>query len=149
MKAATFSSIAATLSDTISIHAAREGGDLGRCTQAKAWYEFQSTPPVKAATLSVCIGFCQSLISIHAAREGGDQASFPLLTNNLISIHAAREGGDVVGLINGRLSSISIHAAREGGDVPDSISKRRKTKFQSTPPVKAATACCLLKMQDS
>ena len=57
-----------------------------------------------------------------------------------ISIHAAREGGDAILVFFCSAGlSISIHAAREGGDIPDSISKSRKAKFQSTPPVKAAT----------
>ena len=55
----------------ISIHAAREGGDLiNDCC---------------ARTIR---------ISIHAAREGGDVVRRPLPANKLISIHAAREGGD-------------------------------------------------------
>ena len=58
---------------TISIHAAREGGDAADSELRLKW-----------------------LISIHAAREGGDVV--PLGTGTLslyISIHAAREGGDV------------------------------------------------------
>ena len=35
---------------TISIHAAREGGDAGEHAPADAEVVFQSTPPVKAAT---------------------------------------------------------------------------------------------------
>ena len=77
----------------ISIHAAREGGDMDDVDLAEfkrfqstppvkaatlqtddvlSAEEFQSTPPVKAATISH-IGFWGMLgISIHAAREGGD-----------------------------------------------------------------------------
>ena len=55
----------------ISIHAAREGGDMDDVDLAE-FKRFQSTPPVKAATISH-IGFWGMLgISIHAAREGGD-----------------------------------------------------------------------------
>ena len=56
----------------ISIHAAREGGDFSGSVGFTRYVPFQSTPPVKAAT------FCQArinlnaFISIHAAREGGD-----------------------------------------------------------------------------
>ena len=39
------------------------------------------------------------------------------------------------------LSCISIHAAREGGDFHASASRPTPPKFQSTPPVKAATLC--------
>ena len=56
----------------ISIHAAREGGDITMFLR-KGKYG----------------------ISIHAAREGGDLTSLTLPALLLrISIHAAREGGD-------------------------------------------------------
>ena len=100
----------------ISIHAAREGGDINpRMPNAKAY------------------------ISIHAAREGGDFDKLFHRRILLISIHAAREGGDaeasstiqgslsfqstppvkaatVAGIQGCYSSLISIHAAREGGD---------------------------------
>ena len=78
---------------------------------------FQSTPPVKAATRNFFINAHAVDISIHAAREGGDCfASFLYL-----------------------LCGISIHAAREGGDVGCIGCPLAGKKFQSTPPVKAAT----------
>ena len=40
----------------------------------------------------------------------------------------------------GQIIRISIHAAREGGDGEKVSAKEVITKFQSTPPVKAATA---------
>ena len=57
---------------SISIHAAREGGDVRRDMPTVSHHRFQSTPPVKAATseLKAALGVMQ--ISIHAAREGGD-----------------------------------------------------------------------------
>ena len=71
MKAAT----PATFEDerflVISIHAAREGGDL-----------------TSAGT------FIGQTISIHAAREGGDVRERYQRCATGISIHAAREGGD-------------------------------------------------------
>ena len=79
---------------------------------------FQSTPPVKAATHTHAVtGLCPR-ISIHAAREGGDARGLDYIFNLFISIHAAREGGDA-------WAEVFLP------DVP---------KFQSTPPVKAATA---------
>ena len=99
----------------ISIHAAREGGDPR-----------QDTPQGKRS------------ISIHAAREGGDDDVYARNDFALgISIHAAREGGDVQMDSTAKMIGISIHAAREGGDgiaIASAI-----LKFQSTPPVKAAT----------
>ena len=56
----------------ISIHAAREGGDVVGLINGRL-----------------------SSISIHAAREGGDLDVAKHFENGaLISIHAAREGGD-------------------------------------------------------
>ena len=147
----------------ISIHAAREGGDL---TLIERGHE-------------------SVLISIHAAREGGDTASLSRFgAARSISIHAAREGGDcptlrprlptvpfqstppvkaathtkigrscswtfqstppVKAATRGcrpsrKLDSISIHAAREGGDFIACGKTARAGRFQSTPPVKAAT----------
>ena len=47
------------------------------------------------------------------------------------------------------IANISIHAAREGGDDVDYIDKLTHTLFQSTPPVKAATAAVLRKASTS
>ncbi len=79
---------------------------------------FQSTPPVKAATVPLGTGTLSLYISIHAAREGGDHDQ-----------QAA----------NAELRTISIHAAREGGDAGSGTARCTRGKFQSTPPVKAAT----------
>ena len=71
MKAATLSPHSAALPGAISIHAAREGGDVP------------------------CYGnYNKQAISIHAAREGGDAMLAKCIAVNHISIHAAREGGD-------------------------------------------------------
>ena len=56
-----------------------------------------------------------------------------------ISIHAAREGGDTFGFMPNFPYRISIHAAREGGDVSTVCYLPHANRFQSTPPVKAAT----------
>ena len=58
----------------------------------------------------------------------------------IISIHAAREGGDDAAISGSILGDISIHAAREGGDLSARERKLLSELFQSTPPVKAATA---------
>ena len=58
----------------------------------------------------------------------------------MISIHAAREGGDLTdGSDEYARIMISIHAAREGGDCYRNAVCLFSNKFQSTPPVKAAT----------
>ena len=57
-----------------------------------------------------------------------------------ISIHAAREGGDDIDINRlAQCAPISIHAAREGGDCKRSYIHCNVIRFQSTPPVKAAT----------
>ena len=78
-------------------------------------------------------------ISIHAAREGGDDSAAYLIGRLDISIHAAREGGDLTGFCRKAKPHISIHAAREGGDHAHKLPLINAVKFQSTPPVKAAT----------
>ena len=60
-------------------------------------------------------------------------------SDGAISIHAAREGGDEVAKYGAAVAVISIHAAREGGDTSGSVPSVSAEKFQSTPPVKAAT----------
>ena len=57
-----------------------------------------------------------------------------------ISIHAPREGGDNYILYDPRLADISIHAPREGGDVSPPSDCSKDAEFQSTPPVRGATA---------
>ena len=88
--------IALIIADSgISIHAAREGGDL----------------------CHIFVTFA-IIISIHAAREGGDDDVAGFQRTGDISIHAAREGGDAMQpRIWYNLTIISIHAAREGGDL--------------------------------
>ena len=79
-------------------------------------------------------------ISIHAAREGGDGWEADMQAAFGISIHAAREGGDRHAFCMGQSpTDISIHAAREGGDAKGVTMTKAELRFQSTPPVKAAT----------
>ena len=56
---------------TVSIHAAREGGDIWRRSSRATQF-----------------------VSIHAAREGGDKVLRVNVQEAAVSIHAAREGGD-------------------------------------------------------
>ena len=95
VKAATYCKVDVELSLWISIHAAREGGDI-------QW--FSRFHPLRS-------------ISIHAAREGGDRKAKKQLQIINISIHAAREGGDYRDPVERESQRISIHAAREGGDI--------------------------------
>ena len=57
---------------TISIHAPREGGDVGLILTHLVDTTFQSTPPARGATENGGTMIKDSGISIHAPREGGD-----------------------------------------------------------------------------
>ena len=125
VKAATFVSPLHDKDKTISIHAAREGGDVSR----------------------IAIIF-SALISIHAAREGGD--FFPVVSTEKSQIFQSTppvKAATLVSILCLVISEISIHAAREGGDVKPAALRALLASFQSTPPVKAATsssAACLI-----
>ena len=103
---------------TISIHAPREGSDAPGGEDRQADAVFQSTLPVRGAT-----------------QETGDRRP-----RSIISIHAPREGSDATACAVSRPTIISIHAPREGSD------RRRRScadgaeRFQSTLPVRGATA---------
>ena len=103
----------------ISIHAAREGGDLDDLRLA-----------IRAAQ-----------ISIHAAREGGDEDDRIYSMWELdISIHAAREGGDlrVRRFRRPQLQFQSTPPVKAA--TITQLPRIYRSKFQSTPPVKAATS---------
>ena len=72
MKAATVNVSVCKVFAKISIHAAREGGDVLITSEICGVVQFQSTPPVKAATIKIWFYAFSVIISIHAAREGGD-----------------------------------------------------------------------------
>ena len=95
MKAATVAEYTRRRVYTISIHAAREGGDFLQHFNPFCIFSFQSTPPVKAATKNLHKmaqedAAFQSTPPVKAATE----YTFPLCQQLGISIHAAREGGD-------------------------------------------------------
>ena len=95
---------------------------------------------MKAATTGTICTELRYIISIHAAREGGDHGGRSIVRDHsIISIHAAREGGDCKAPASETAKTISIHAAREGGDWGTIKYTLNQSKFQSTPPVKAAT----------
>ena len=101
----------------ISIHAAREGGDMPCNVEHESWKGFQSTPPVKAATFLQLIS--SGLLSFQSTPP----------------VKAATHDC----ALDVASPAISIHAAREGGDCNLFFSQQRQSQFQSTPPVKAAT----------
>ncbi len=79
---------------------------------------FQSTLPMKGATSTTIRSAPIRIVSIHAPNEGSDSASFEKLSQRHVSIHAPNEGSDLLAT-----SSLS-----------------QSILFQSTLPMKGATA---------
>ena len=102
----------------ISIHAPREGCDAITRTKRHSTIQFQSTHPVRGATSISVIQQIVLQISIHAPREGCDVA------RHRIEMHPV----------------ISIHAPREGCDTARTRDQTVANAFQSTHPVRGATA---------
>ena len=129
----------------ISIHAPREGGDLGFPTMRVGNRTFQSTPPARGAT-APCRQ--ETLLSSFQSTPPARGATYIKATVEIpfpISIHAPCEGGDCercgADIVSVRFQStppargatsdglfvlfsflISIHAPREGGDQGHRIS---------------------------
>ena len=118
VKAATALRAAKLLTLQISIHAAREGGDVA---PPRAGLQnrpiFQSTPPVKAATLSAhgYLSPCrfQSTPPVKAATG---HLRLPPVSNGFQSTPPVKAATRLGTVLKCSLR-ISIHAAREGGDV--------------------------------
>ena len=120
MKAATIPILLFKSAHSISIHAAREGGD-------RVGHDANQ----------------QSVISIHAAREGGDRGRYYPPLRIKISIHAAREGGDQIAL-----NALALFCGFQSTPPVKAATRKRPSEvpsflFQSTPPVKAATMMSL------
>ena len=97
-RAATLRAESTRAAASVSIHAAREGGDFCGARDGLQRCEFQSTPPARAATPLLGLERLRDDVSIHAAREGGDPLFGLERLRDYVSIHAAREGGDVDGV---------------------------------------------------
>ena len=140
VRGATSAQKQANVNYRISIHAPREGSDIGCVRFESMAIKFQSTLPVRGATTqcptcpeikdkfqstlpvrgATCLddrGGGLAGISIHAPREGSDTDGRIASRCGLISIHAPREGSDVLHWLKIRFfDRISIHAPREGSD---------------------------------
>ena len=121
--------LASVSNRSISIHAAREGGDGTRRPRRNAADGFQSTPPVKAATQQNGRNNSVCQISIHAAREGGDEP--PVTSKQLPNAFQSTppvKAATAARMPKVRNDDISIHAAREGGDsnAADFVCKQRR-----------------------
>ena len=111
---------------------------------AKSRLAFQSTRPVRGATLRAIPGFRLIRISIHAPRAGRDYAlrkhSFYRV---LISIHAPRAGRDVetLKIYTHLMEFQSTRPVR--GATAKRMCRASKVRFQSTRPVRGATLVSL------
>ena len=106
----------------ISIHAPRAGRDIPQTMAGMSPAIFQSTRPVRGATGERSHEPGQGHISIHAPRAGRDHL----------------EGNRPEGW------TISIHAPRAGRDKLTGLVQGSNIIFQSTRPVRGATAVALL-----
>ena len=124
----------------ISIHAPRAGSDtqLRRADRQKG--HFNPRSPCGERHLD-SIGSTKRYISIHAPRAGSDtNATAGYLTAPVISIHAPRAGSDHISIV---LSSCNVYFNPRspcGERRLYAESRLAEYKFQSTLPVRGATA---------
>ena len=123
---------------------------------------FQSTRPVRGATgglstqlmsvdvsihapragrdARICQTHAEQVVSIHAPRAGRDHRHQGACNRSAVSIHAPRAGRDLSRQRTDWQRSVSIHAPRAGRDRSVRCARRRMAVFQSTRPVRGATA---------
>ena len=102
---------------------------------------FQSTHPLRGATAPQEIMPHVEAISIHAPLAGCDQAVVDKKQDRRhISIHAPLAGCDFWLLSREAWIQISIHAPLAGCDLINSVNKEKVKSFQSTHPLRGATA---------
>ena len=139
VKAATRLPYGGRQKNEISIHAAREGGDIGFVFFAAA-FPFQSTPPVKAATGQHCKDDrqtrFQSTPPVKAATRRTRHLSRSLTFQSTPPVKAAT----IAGKRNISLARFQSTPPVKAATVPGFITVAA-LRFQSTPPVKAATLC--------
>ena len=124
----------------ISIHAPRAGGDTLSTARAAQQYEFQSTPPVRGATFLIRGFWTSPEFQSTPPVRGATWCKARNCDVTGISIHAPRAGGDLPVVPPAEGLIISIHAPRAGGDWTSALLASTSEKFQSTPPVRGATA---------
>ena len=124
----------------ISIHAPREGGDVGLIIKKKVIRYFNPRPPRGGRLAHRGAGDGPTAFQSTPPARGATPPDTVSAVSGGISIHAPREGGDIIPRIAWYVKRISIHAPREGGDgdIPDATAWT--VQFQSTPPARGATA---------
>ena len=106
------------LTKGISIHTPHAGSDTPLCLCPCLDVEFQSTLPMRGATKV----------------QGAIYRRF------LISIHTPHAGSDIFTRAHARKKKISIHTPHAGSDETDNELRYRYYLFQSTLPMRGATA---------
>ena len=102
--------------------------------------EFQSTPPIRVATWRYWRENQFRRISIHATHTGGDHTATSRWRLCQISIHATHTGGDVLWICL-LLVRWYFNPRHPYGWRPDQWEQEKGDKtFQSTPPIRVATA---------
>ena len=102
---------------------------------------FQSTPPMRGATFFYVFIVYYCNISIHAPHAGSDGHKwFYGFIKSTISIHAPHAGSDLLIAVATQLKEISIHAPHAGSDLTETNLLPCPYLFQSTPPMRGATA---------
>ena len=118
VRGATASALEPLPRDAISIHAPRAGRDFTTEAQAEAYIKFQSTRPVRGATGGLQAGNIQQKISIHAPRAGRDTDKPETFKGNIYFNPRAPCGARPYDNVGGYIEPL----------------------FQSTRPVRGATA---------
>ena len=138
---ATTSSKLIKFSQTISIHALREEGDVSGADSDSGRTGFLSTPSARRATCRpACILLCGSYFYPRPPRGGRRLVHLFPAAFESISIHALREEGDGRPHHHGiYYGLISIHALREEGDVRLNTAVLLYVEFLSTPSARRAT----------
>ena len=102
--------------------------------------EFQSTLPVRGATTYRYRVYASRRFQSTLPVRGATRALVRVSNQVRISIHAPREGSDSVSATSATGTPISIHAPREGSDQLENQRYNAGIEFQSTLPVRGATA---------
>ena len=124
----------------ISIHAPREGSDVGQGVDSDQPVVISIHAPREGSDGLYSAGYPGiGGISIHAPREGSDRRHRLQGDGNFISIHAPREGSDHPRPPAWPERAISIHAPREGSDPAPRPTMQKQVLFLSTLPARGAT----------
>ena len=124
----------------ISIHAPREGSDYGGLTNSAKGDNFYPRSPRGERHLERVTADSQHHISIHAPREGSDRgAPGSRWRERKISIHAPREGSDLLRALGGRAPGHFYPRSPRGERPAQKEGRDERKLFLSTLPARGAT----------